>query len=105
MSNYVNSGSLESDTTTGTAICRGWATLSAHLTSGTGTLTWQFKGPDNTWRSIYAGADGTTEQVFTASHMLDVYFGDEVRVRAVGSSGSSPVWKWQLLSNVSNRYS
>ena len=105
MSLYVNYGTLTTDTVTTDVICRGWATLSAHLDSGTGTFTWQFKGPDGVWRNIYAGADGTTLQAFTDTNMIDVYFGDEVRVRGSGSSGSSVVWKWQIMSNVANRYS
>ena len=102
-SNYQNYGTVTTDTSTSAVACRGWATLSAHLDSGTGTWTWEFKGPDGVWRSIYAGSDGTTEQAFTDSHMINVFFGGDVVVRGTGSSGSSPQWDWQIVSNVANR--
>ena len=103
MSNYTNYGTLTTDASTVDVSCRGWNTLSAHLDSGTGTLTWEFKGPDGVWRSIYGGTDGTTVQAFTAVHMINVFFGGDVKVRATGSSGSSPVWDWQVIGNMSNR--
>jgi hypothetical protein len=103
MSNYVKTGTLTTDASTDEVIIRGWATLSAHLDSGTGTLTWQFQGPDGVWRSIYGGSDFLTEMAFTATHMVNVFFGDSVRVRATGSSGSSPQWDWQVMSNPANR--
>lgn len=102
-SNYQNYGTVTTDTSTDSVACRGWATLSAHLDSGTGTWTWEFKGPDGVWRSIYAGSDGTTEQAFTGSHMINVFFGGDVLIRGTGSSGSSPQWDWQIVSNVANR--
>jgi hypothetical protein len=103
MSNFTGSGTITTNTQTDVVSCRGWATLSAHLDSGTGTWTWQFKGPDGVWRSVYAGSDGTTEQVFTATNMINVYFGTDVKVRGNATSGSSPQWDWQIMSNPSNR--
>jgi hypothetical protein len=104
MSNYVGYGTLTTDASTADVTCRGWATLSAHLDSGTGTLTWEFKGADGVWRTIISGSDHVTAQVYTASNMVNVFFGDAVRVRATGSSGSTPVWDWQIMSNLSNRH-
>jgi hypothetical protein len=103
MSNYQNYGTVTTDTSTNAVACRGWATLSAHLDSGTGTWTWEFQGPDGVWRNIIAGSDGITVQSFTASHMINVFFGGDVIVRGTGSSGSSPQWDWQIVSNVANR--
>jgi len=108
ISNYIDYGTLTTDTDTATdsgrgTSCRGWATLSAHLASGAGTWTWQFRGPDGVWRSVYGGTDGTTEQVFTASHMVNVYFGDQVSVRANATAGTAPSWRWQIMSNPGNR--
>jgi len=96
MSNYDAYGTVSTATTTDESSCRGTVTLSAHLTSGSGTLTWQFKGIDGTWRSIYGGADGTTAQAFTASHMVNVLFGGDVRVRGSSSGGT---WDWQVIGN------
>lgn len=103
MGNYVGSGTITTDTTTDSVACRGWATLCAHLDSGSGTWTWQFKGDDGEWRTIYGGTAGTTAQQFTGSHMVNVYFGTDVRIRASASSGSSPQWDWQILSSPLNR--
>jgi hypothetical protein len=104
MSNYTNSGTLTTDASTDVVACRGWNTLSAHLDSGTGTLTWEFKGPDGVWRTILGDTGTFTEAaVFTASHMLNVFFGGDVAVRATGSAGSSPVWDWQIMGNLANR--
>jgi len=103
MSNFVSFGTLTTDTSTSATSCRGWATLAGYLDSGTGTLTWEFKGADGVWRIIVAGADNITPQAYTATHMLNVFFGNQVAVRATGSSGSTPVWDWQVMSNPSNR--
>ena len=100
----VNFGTVTTDTNTGAGVrVRGWATLSAHLDSGTGTWTWQFFGPDGVWRAIIAGSDSVTVQAYTTSNMINVYFGDDVLVRGNGTSGSSPVWDWQIISNRANR--
>lgn len=103
MSNFNSYGTVTTDTTTDEVACRGWVTLSAHLDSGSGTWTWQFKGNDGVWRSIYGGSDGTTEQAFTASHMINAFFGNDVTVRGSGSSGTSPQWDWQIMGNFANR--
>ncbi len=100
MSNYVKYGTLTTDTSTTGASVSGYVTMSAHLDSGSGTLTWEFKGPDGVWRTIY---NGTTAVSGTASHMNTVYFGCDVKVRATGSGGTSPVWDWQIMSAVANR--
>lgn len=99
---YIQTGTITTDTTTSVATCRGWVTLSAHLDSGSGTWTWQFQGPDGVWRSIYGGSDGTVEQAFTASHMINAYFGATVLVRGNASSGSTPVWDYQIMGDQDN---
>lgn len=96
-------GQVTTDTSTRSVKCNGFVTLSAHLGSGSGTWTWQFRGPDGTWRSIYGGNDGTVEQAFTGSHMVNVYFGNDVAIRGNATLGSSPEWNWQIMSNPSNR--
>ena len=98
-----NFGTLTTDTSTNEVRGVGHLTLSAHLDSGTGTLTWEFNGPDGVWRSIYGGSDGTTVQAFTAAHMTNVYFADDVLVRSTGSASSSPVWDWQIIGTHLNR--
>lgn len=103
MSNFKNYGTLTGNGSANAVSIRGWATLSAHLDSGSGTLTWEFKGPDGVWRSIYGGNAGDTEQAFTATHMINVYFGDDVNVRCTASLSTSPVWDWQIMSNPANR--
>lgn len=103
MTVHKATGTITSDTTTDPVVCSGVATLSAHLDSGSGTWTWQFKGADGVWRDIYGGSDGTVLQSFTGSHMINVSFGNDVRVRGSASSGSSPEWDWQIISNPMNR--
>ena len=103
MSQHQASGQVTADGSTDSVVCSGFVTLSAHLGSGTGTWTWQFKGADGVWRSIYGGSDGTTEQAFTGSHMVNAYFGNDVAIRGTASSSSSPEWNWQIISNPRNR--
>ncbi len=104
-----NFGTITTDTDTATAAgnsgvsCIGHTTLSAHLDSGSGTWTWQFKGPDEVWRTIYGGSDGTTAQAFTAAHMTNIFFADDVLIRGNATSGSSPVWDYQIIGNQQNR--
>ena len=96
-------GTITTNTTTDTVVCSGFVTLSAHLDSGGGTWTWQFKGPDNVWRDIYGGSDGTVLQSFSGSHMVNAYFGNDTPIRGSATSGSSPQWDWQIFSNLRNR--
>ena len=103
MSNYTGYGTVTTNTSTDVVSCRGWVTLSAHLDSGTGTWTWEFKGPDGVWRSIIGGTDHVTAQVYTATNTVNVFFGTDVAVRGTGSSGTSPVWDWQIMSSPFNR--
>lgn len=99
----TNYGTITTDTATSEVKCRGYVTLSAHLTTGSGTWTWQFKGPDGTWRSIIGGSDFITEQVYTTTNMINVFYGGEVQVRADATSGSSPSWSWQIIGDQDNR--
>ena len=92
-------GTITTDTTTDSVKCRGTTTLTAHLDSGGGTWTWQFKGPDNVWRTILGGTDGITAQTFTASNMVNVYFGGDVVVRGNATDAAAPTWDWQIISN------
>lgn len=102
-SNYQNYGTITTNTTTDSVACRGWATLSAHLDSGSGTWTWQFKGPDGVWRDIYAGADNGTLLSFSDTHMVNVFFGGDMLVRGNATGGTSPQWDWQIVGNLANR--
>jgi hypothetical protein len=103
VSNYVGYGTVTTDVSSDEVSCRGWATLSAHLDSGTGTWTWEFKGVDGVWRSILAGSDFITVQAYTASNMINVFFGTGVKVRGTASAGAGATWDWQIMSNPSNR--
>lgn len=103
-SNYQAYGTItQNNVETEAVACRGWVTLSAHYDSGSGTLTWEFKGPDGVWRSIYGGTDGTTEQAFTDSHMVNVFFGGDVLVRVAVTLATNPQIDWQVIGNVANR--
>lgn len=100
----INYGTLTTDASTDAVTCRGWTTISAHLDSGTGILTWEFKGPDDVWRGIIVGSDFVTALAFTSvSHMANVFFAADVLVRATGSSASSVVWDWQIFSEYENK--
>ncbi len=103
MSRHQESGQVTANGQTDGVVCSGFVTMTAHLSSGSGTWTWQFNGPDGVWRSIYGGNDGTIEQSYTGSHMINAYFGNDVEIRGSASSSSSPEWNWQLISNPRNR--
>ena len=103
MSNFKASGTITGNTSTDWVSCCGWTTLSLHIDSGTGTMTWKFKGPDGVERSIYGGSDNATEQVYTTSHMVNAFFADDVVVRGTVSSSSTPVFDWQIMANPWNR--
>lgn len=102
MSNYRNVETLTADGNTTAVTVNGWVTCVAIGDFGSGTVTWQFNG-DGTWRSIYAGTSNTTEQTYTANHMVNFYFGDEVKIRCNLGSSTSPDLDVQLLSNPCNR--
>ena len=99
LTNYSAYGNIQSNTTTEWVSCRGLTTLTAHLASGAGTWTWQFQGVDGVPRTLYGGATGETAQVFTASNMVNVYFGGDVLVRGSATAGASPNWDYQLIGN------
>lgn len=104
MSNFVNSGTITGNTSTDWVSVRGWCTLSCHIDSGTGTMTWNFKGPDGVERGIIGGSDNITAQAYTASHMVNVFFGTDVKVRGtVSGSASTPVFDWQIMGSSWNR--
>lgn len=101
---HVAYGTLTADGDTDEVYATGFVTCSAHYDSGTGNVTWKFKGPDGVERIIYAGATGETAQEdFTSSHMLNFYFADTVRVFATLDSSSSPQIDWQIMSNPRGR--
>lgn len=103
MSNYQAYGTISSVTTTDEVSCRGWVTLVGHLDAGTLSVTWQFKGADGVWRDIYAGSDNVTVQTYSASHMVNVFFGSDVRVRGNVTTATDLTFDWQILGNVANR--
>jgi len=78
---------------------RSLASVSAHFDSGSGTITWEFMGPDGVARNIYGGSGNTTLQAYTATHMANFFFGGDVSIRPVLSNGSSPVVDWQVIGN------
>jgi hypothetical protein len=52
---------------------------------------------------VIAGSDYVTEMAFTATNMINVFFGSKVKIRGNASSGSTPVWDWQINCNVANK--
>jgi hypothetical protein len=104
MSLYTASGTLAADGNGDSARVQGWVTCTAHYDSGTGTITWEFRGPDGVWRSIYGGPGSTTEQVYTATHMANFFFGGDVSIRpALSGSASTPSIDYQIISDRGNR--
>lgn len=104
MSNFTGYGTLTANGDGDAVQCSGFVTMTAHYQgAGTGTLKWQFKGPDGEWRDLYGGTDGETLQSFTGSHMINAYFADDTMVRANLSSASSADIDWQIFSNPRNR--
>ena len=99
MSNYLGYGTITSVTTTDVISCRGATTLSAHVDAGTLTMTWQFKGPDGVWRDLYAGSDNTDVQTYTATNMLNLYFGSDVSVRGNVTAASGLTLDWQIIGS------
>jgi hypothetical protein len=77
--------------------------MSAHLDSGSGTWTWEFLGVDGVWRTILGQTDHITAETYTASNMVNAFFGTDVKIRGTASAGSTPVWDWQIMSNPFNR--
>lgn len=103
-SNYVDFGTLIEDTSTPFVSCRGWTTLAVHIDSGTGTWTWEFKGVDGVTRTILGSATNTAALAFTASNMVNVFFGSDVQVRGtLSSSASTPSFDYQIMGNPANR--
>lgn len=99
-SKFVSHGNVTTNTQSDVVKVQGWVTLSAHLASGSGTCTWQFKGPDGTFRNLYI--NGTTQCTATATNMWTVNFADMVEVRADFTAGTTPNWDWQIFSNPHN---
>lgn len=96
-------GTITGNTSTEEVVVTGYVTVAAHFDAGTGTITWEFKGPDGVWRSILGGSDNITAQEYTASNMVNFYFGDDVLVRGTVSFSSGLTLDYQILSNGSNR--
>jgi hypothetical protein len=94
------SGQITGNTSTDWVKVQGWVTCSVHFTGGTGTVTWNFRGPDKTERAIVAGSDNITAQAYTATHMVNFFFAAPVEVRGTASgTGSTPVLDWQIFSS------
>jgi len=103
-SNYVGFGNVTDNGSTDFVSCRGWTTLAMHIDSGSGTWTWEFKGVDGVTRTILGSATNTAALTFTASNMVNVFFGSDVRVRGtLSSSASTPRFDYQIMGNPSNR--
>jgi hypothetical protein len=102
MSNFVKHGTLTTNVSTDSISLNGWATMTAHIT-GTGTITWQFKGADGEWRDIYGGSDNITLQAYTVSNMVNAFFADDVNVRGTVTGASGLTLDYQLMSNPLNR--
>lgn len=103
MSNYQGYGTVNSVSTIGDVVCRGWVTISCHVASGTIGVTWQFKGPDGVYRDIYAGSDNVTVQTYSATHQFNVFFGNDVRVRGNVTTATGLTANWQIIGNLANR--
>lgn len=91
-------GTLTTDGSTGAVLVRPneGVTCSAHYDSGSGTMTWEFRGPDNVWRTIYGGAGNTTAQAYTATHVANFGFCGQVEVRGTLSGSSTPQIDYQI---------
>jgi hypothetical protein len=103
MSTREANGTLDADGSTTEILCTGWCTLWAIGDFGGGTLTWQHKGMDGAWRSIYSGSTGETEQAFTANHMQNAFFGNDTHVRGTLDGSTSPDLDWEIRGNPANR--
>ena len=103
-SNYVGFGNVTANGSTDFVSCRGWTTLAVHIDTGTGTWTWEFKGVDGVTRTILGSATNTAALAFTASNMVNVFFGSDVQVRGtLSSSASTPSFDYQIMGNPANR--
>lgn len=103
-SKFFKKGTFTGDGNSDPIYVCGWATAAVTLNSGTGTFTLQVDFMDgNGFVPIVAGDDNLTTQAYTATFSLNMFYGDEVRVRIVASSTSSPDADWVLKSNPKNR--
>lgn len=104
MSNYKNYGTLTANGSGDWVSVCGWATLICTGTWDTATMTWKVMAADGNEVSIFGGSDNITEQAYTADHMVNVFFGDDVSVRGtVSSVGGSTDLDWQIIGNPNNR--
>jgi len=104
MSNYVSYGTITGNTSTDWVSLCGWVTCACTGTWGGATITWKVKGVDGNEISIFGGADNITAQAYTVDHMINVFFGTNVRVRGTVSNKSGTTdLDWQIMSSPLNR--
>jgi len=103
MSNHTAYGTITGNTSTTEVTLSGWATMTAHYDAGTGTMTWQFKGVDGVWRDIYGGDDNLTLQAYTATHMVNAFFGTDTKIRGTVTGSAGLTLDWQIMSSPFNR--
>lgn len=103
MSNFVGYGTLTVDGSTDWVALRGWVTCVCTGTWGSGTMTWKVKGVDGNEITIYGGSDNLTAQAYTADHMVNFYFGTDVKVRGTLSGSSGADLDWMIMSSPLNR--
>jgi len=104
MSNFMSYGTLTADGSTDWVSVRGWVTCITTGTWDSGTMTWKIKGPDGNEITVFAGTDNITAQAYTQDHMVNFYFGDDVKLRGtLSGAGGSADLDWQILSNPANR--
>ena len=100
---YKSTGQITGNTSTDWVQVKGWVTCTVHFTGGTGTMTWNFRGPDSTERAIVSGSDNITAQAYTATHMVNFFFAAPVEIRGTASAtGSTPVLDWQIFCDPAN---
>ena len=104
MSNFVGYGTLTADGSTDWVSLRGWVTCVCTGTWDGATMTWKVKGVDGNEITIYGGNMNYTAQAYTVDHMVNFYFGTDVKVRGtVSSAGASTDLDWQIMSSHLNR--
>lgn len=101
---YNHDETITTDTNSDEIQVRGAVWVAAELTSGNGTLTWKYKHRNGTYYSLRGGSEGTTEQAFTSSHMVNFYFPETTTIRATASSGTTPNWEIQVVSSPYGRF-
>lgn len=103
VSNFSGYGTLSANGSTDWISVAGFVTCVATGTWGGGTITWKLRGVDGNEISIYAGSNNTTEQAYTANHMVNFYVGTDVQIRGTLTGATAPDLDWQIMSSSINR--